>query len=438
MRVVHVPYTYAPDPAGGTEVFVASLVKALREYGVDGIVAAPGARDESYDLEGIRVRRFGTSDALALDALYGEGDARAARGFAAILDAERPQLVHFHAMTSASSMLAMHAARERRLPAVFTYHTPTVTCQRGTLLRHGRTVCDGLMEVRRCTSCTLHGHGLSRALSALLAGVPKSVGRKLGKRGLGGGAWTALRMSSLLDARHAAVRAFLHGMDRIVAPSAWVRQLLVLNGIAAERILVCGQGVSSAASGSTTGRGPQAAALKVAFFGRLDPVKGAHILLAALRKLPAADIRLDLYAVPSPAETAYGGMLRAQAAGDSRVTLAAPVESSAVVALMKRYDLVAVPSQGLETGPLVVLEAFAAGTPVIASDLGGIAERVRDGGDGLLVPYADVGAWAAALERTAHDRSLLARLKAGVTAPPTMQQTGAAMRSVYLELAGPR
>ena len=59
-------------------------------------------------------------------------------------------------------------------------------------------------------------------------------------------------------------------------------------------------------------------------------------------------------------------------------------------AFLSRIDVLAVPSQWLETGPLVVLEAFAAGTPVIGSDLGGIRELVSDGRDGLLVPHDDV------------------------------------------------
>ena len=51
---------------------------------------------------------------------------------------------------------------------------------------------------------------------------------------------------------------------------------------------------------------------------------------------------------------------------------------------IRKYDALVVPSVWLETGPLVVLEAFAAGVPVIGSRLGGIAEMVRDGVDGLL------------------------------------------------------
>ncbi len=74
---------------------------------------------------------------------------------------------------------------------------------------------------------------------------------------------------------------------------------------------------------------------------------------------------------------------------------------------MQRYDVLAVPSQWLETGPLVVMEAFAAGVPVLGSNLGGIGELVTSGVDGLLVEPASIVAWRTALEALCRDRELL-------------------------------
>ena len=74
-----------------------------------------------------------------------------------------------------------------------------------------------------------------------------------------------------------------------------------------------------------------------------------------------------------------------------------------VVERLSVYDVVAVPSQGLETGPLVVLEAFAAGVPVLGSAIGGIADKVNDGVDGFLVrPFDSETEWASALEALCH------------------------------------
>ena len=86
------------------------------------------------------------------------------------------------------------------------------------------------------------------------------------------------------------------------------------------------------------------------------------------------------------------------------MTLRTAIAPDEVIGLMADYDLIAVPSRWLETGPLVALEAFAAGVPVLGANLGGIAELVRDGVDGVLVAADDPAAWAAAIERLVQDR----------------------------------
>jgi glycosyltransferase involved in cell wall biosynthesis len=102
-----------------------------------------------------------------------------------------------------------------------------------------------------------------------------------------------------------------------------------------------------------------------------------------------------------------------------------------VVALLRQYHLLAVPSRSLETGPLVVLESFAAGTPVIGSSLGGVAEWVRHQVNGLVLDPDDVSAWADALRRCAEDRGFLAKLRQGVMPPRSMADVADEMAQLY-------
>ena len=67
---------------------------------------------------------------------------------------------------------------------------------------------------------------------------------------------------------------------------------------------------------------------------------------------------------------------------------------------MARHDALVVPSVWLETGPLVVLEAQAAGLYIMGSRLGGIAELISEDGSGELVDAGSVPAWTAAIERS--------------------------------------
>jgi glycosyltransferase involved in cell wall biosynthesis len=102
---------------------------------------------------------------------------------------------------------------------------------------------------------------------------------------------------------------------------------------------------------------------------------------------------------------------------------------------MSSFDLIAVPSRWLETGPLVVLEAFAAGVPVLGSDLGGIAESVRNGVDGALVRPGDIDAWSEVISRFAADRRLVAALRQNVRPPRTIDEVAREMSEVYRSTA---
>src|SRR5262245_18469427 len=128
--------------------------------------------------------------------------------------------------------------------------------------------------------------------------------------------------------------------------------------------------------------------------------------------------------------------VRRAALEDRRISLHPPIPHESVIPTIARYDLVAIPSQWMETGPLVALEAFAAGVPVVGSALGGLADKIQDGVNGLLVrPYDSVHAWTAALDRCRRDRELVARLVRGISRPKSMDDVAVEMASVYSTLA---
>ena len=66
MKIIKVPFCFYPDAVGGTEIYVASLARLLREeHGCDVLIAAPGARSGEYMHENLRVRRFPVSPTSA-------------------------------------------------------------------------------------------------------------------------------------------------------------------------------------------------------------------------------------------------------------------------------------------------------------------------------------------------------------------------------------
>jgi phosphatidylinositol alpha-mannosyltransferase len=177
------------------------------------------------------------------------------------------------------------------------------------------------------------------------------------------------------------------------------------------RYRVIPNGVHLAADGDPP-RGPRVAGepLHVAFVGQAVERKGLPVLLRAFEALrEQVPVRL----------TIIGATDRevAPVLHDARgVTVLGGVDDAAKRAALREADVLCAPSLGGESFGMVLTEAFAAGTPVVASAIAGYADVVRDGVDGLLVPPGDATALAHALRELALDeprRAALARGAAG-------------------------
>ncbi|MEQ9667668.1 glycosyltransferase [Coleofasciculus sp. G2-EDA-02] len=439
MKIIQIPFCFYPEPVGGTEIYVDALSRHLQALGVNVLIAAPGQENQSYFHHPLPVRRFAMCHELAdLRELYGEGDELAAKEFSNILDEEKPDLVHLHAFTSGASVRIVRAAKQRGIPVVFTYHTPTVSCQRGTLMRGGTQVCDGKLDLHTCARCTLQGLGLNPISANLVGSLSPLVGQLAGMISLSGGFWTALRMTELIRYRHAAFDTLMSEADSIVAVSNWVKDVLVRNHVPPAKITVIRQGLCHAQSFTQAewrednSKDVSETILKIAFLGRLDPIKGVDILIKALLSDSQLPVQLDIYGVSQGGiSNTYAKQLHHLAQKDPRIHFKCPVPANEVVKILADYDLLAVPSQWLETGPMVVLEAFAAGIPVIGSHLGGIAERVEHKVNGLLVEPNSIEAWYRELQRLCRDRDLRLRLEAGIHPPDTMQIVAEKMMTLY-------
>jgi glycosyltransferase involved in cell wall biosynthesis len=174
-------------------------------------------------------------------------------------------------------------------------------------------------------------------------------------------------------------------VDLFISPSQFLRQKHIAEGISADRIIhipnfVVGESFQPCFEHEDY----------FLFAGRLTPFKGTNTLLEALARLR-----------PSvPLLIAGDGPNREQLENQARdldlqgVRFLGHQSGSTLRNLIARAIFVVVPSEWYENCPYAVLEAFALGTPVIATDIGGIPELVEDGLTGLLVPPQDPDALA--------------------------------------------
>lgn len=147
---------------------------------------------------------------------------------------------------------------------------------------------------------------------------------------------------------------------------------------------------------------PDPASRTVVFLGRLEQRKGAHVLLAAVPRLRerVPSVRVVI-AGDGPARRALEESVPADAR--DAVEFRGRVEPERLADLFAEASVVCVPSLGGESFGIVLLEAMAAGRPVVASAIPGYAAVVRDGTDGTLVPPGDPEALASSLELLLRD-----------------------------------
>jgi len=116
------------------------------------------------------------------------------------------------------------------------------------------------------------------------------------------------------------------------------------------------------------------------------------------------------------------------------IVLAGRVPPAGIWEALAQVDLVIVPSLWPETFSLVAGEAFAAGVPVVASRIGALAERVREGVDGLLFCPGDVADLRTTIQRLIAQPDLLAKLRQGIQPPKPMAIHAEELARLYVRL----
>jgi len=435
MKILHLPESSLPSRTGGKEVYCHSLALELTKGGISNVVAIhrsanPDSAVGVYEHEGIPVH--------ILPDLPGHHSRRAAYaktftelpGFARLLDEAAPDLVHFHDQGGGASLSHLQEVKRRGIPAIITIHSPGQTCPQRELLRYGEVPCDGEVRLARCTACRLTVSGVPRPAAHLLAlgecpGVSPTSDSPLA-RALTGRTMTRLFRDSLYE-------FFMLG-DRLVVLAEWSREVLLRNGAETEKVRLIRTGGPDPLKIQPPFRDADAQPLRLACLGRATRIKGMHVLVEAIRLLPP-DAPVEVHFLgPYWDSEPYGRKLLELIRDDSRFLAPCLVSQGELPSVVAAMDLVVVPSLWLETGPLTVFDALAAGVPVLGSRLGGIAELIEEDKSGWLFPAGDAASLAALILRAIKNRGDLARLRREIRPLRTMRDVASDYKALYQEL----
>ncbi|MGV8908967.1 MAG: glycosyltransferase family 4 protein [Propionicimonas sp.] len=285
-------------------------------------------------------------------------------GIRQVLRDFRPDVVHCHNIYHQLSPSILDGVARAGIPCVMTLHDYKLACPSYQLLDHGSL----------CEAC--------------VTGGPWQAARRRCKDG----SFAASSLLALESWLHRVSRAY-SPVDVFVSPSRFLAEVMGRAGVFPDRMRVVNHFVDLVPTSAPDGA-------HLVFAGRLSAEKGVDVLIEAMAMV-GHEATLDI-AGDGP-ERARLESLAGRQTASGRVTFHGRLDKQELAALVSRSTASVVPSRWHENQPMTILESFAAGVPVVATNLGGLPEVVRNGVDGWVVPAEDPIRLALALDEALSD-----------------------------------
>ncbi len=170
------------------------------------------------------------------------------------------------------------------------------------------------------------------------------------------------------------------------------------------------------------------------YAGSLNDHKGIHVLIDAFKMTKSSNIILKIFGSgPNPL---YVNRLFDMARKDKRIEFCGVYSEDDIGDIFSSVDVMIVPSLWYENYPLVLHEALACNTPVVASNQGGMAERIKDGVNGFTFEIGDAESLRAVFERIITNPEILNHLKANIESSliPTIEQEAVTYLRIYTDI----
>jgi glycosyltransferase involved in cell wall biosynthesis len=294
------------------------------------------------------------------------------RQFGRLLDDVQPDVVYLLQFLRHMSPAVLVAAKQRSLPVVVRLSDYEIVCPQAHLIRNGR-ICEECVERRSFWPSVQHGCVQGSKAQSLV---------------------------NALAAGYHQLRGYTDLIDMFVTPSHTVREKMIAAGFDENRLTTIPTFVNS--QYFMAGTVPPSQRRTMVYVGQLRPEKGVDVLIRAWLKV-ANDAAAGSVKLVVTGSGPLAQRLRDLAGGDPTIEFAGAVSSDDVRALLQNARASIMPSICYENLPNAVLESYATATPVIASNLGSMAEVVADGLTGWTFAAGSDVALAACLKRALVD-----------------------------------
>lgn len=322
----------------------------------------------------------------------------------------KPDIIHIQHLKGLSASF-ISIAKKRKIPTVLTLHDYWFMCNTIQLFTSSGKRCSGPRYGLKCPNCLL----------------PPTVNPVL-IRGL------YPFLAILFVFRTLYLRHLLNKVDLIISPSNFLKDKFIKHGISEKKIIFSDNGVKppTAKSNKATFNGK----LRFSFIGSAMPHKGVHVLIEAFNKLMDDSAELKVYGDPGYAPKYYQRLK--QMATNSGIKFMGRFENNRVYKVLAETDVLVIPSVWYENSPITIHEAALAGVPVLASNIGGMAELVKRMQNGLLFHVENVDDLLIKLKRLIYEPELRKKLNGKAQEVKSIAENALELQSIYLEMVEQR
>lgn len=443
MNILLATSFFPPTNTAGTEKRTFGYAKALLERGHQVHVLCVGKWDEGKHYwnghsdeiyQGIPVRRIHVNWQKSPDPNgYLYNNPKMAQFFSQCLEEWQPDLIHITScLTLSGSIIAI--AKEHNLPVVLTLTDFWFVCHKLSLLKYDDSLCDGVTTSRDCIQCLCWDSGIYKKLKKVssdtvatrifdvVSKIP-SINQHRGLRGM------ALDISQ----RKAYLLNMLNIVDLVIAPSNYLRETVHRSGVTREiRVIQSGHDLSWLDNQTRKIPGKH---VRFGYIGQIIFTKGVHVLLTAFGGSDwGGKAELHLFGNTEIEPGYWQKLQRIDNRNPDAVSFHGSFPHEKLAEILAGLDVLVVPSLWHENNPRVIHEAFASKVPVIASNVGGIAEYVQHGVNGYLFQRGDSADLSAQIQQIVDNPAKIQHLVANLPVVKSIQEEMDELESIYREL----
>jgi len=347
MKVLKVIHGFPPDYMAGSEVYSYHLVKELIKQEIETFVFTriENEFDDNYKIynekfENINIRRVNKpkKDYLYEDKFYDENIDKI---FEDYLLEIIPNIVHIgHLSHLSTNIIAI--IKKYNIPIVYTIHDFWLYCIKGQMINQNGDICSS-PSVENCVACSNYVVNNNKIQNSFLH-----------------------------------MQKMINNIDIFISPSNTLKDFFIEQGIESEKIKYLKYGFNTNKITYKKKKFTKKSKINFGFMGRVIPTKGIKVLVDVFKELPNEILSI------------YGNIgVQKRFLETKNIKFKGAYNNNTINEVLNDIDVLIVPSIWYENAPLVIQEAFLAGIPVITSNIGGMAELVKNGVNGFTFKVGD-------------------------------------------------